>query len=59
MSLPIPTVMIALLLIAWLAQMRLCANMDEQDYHRERLITRYGGLACLIAALAITVVKFF
>lgn len=59
MNLRIPVLLIPLLLIAWLAQMRLCANMEGSDYARERALTRYGGWGCLLAALGMTVLKFF
>lgn len=59
MSIQIPGVIVPLLLIAWVAQMRLCANMTGQDYRRERNVTRFGGLACLAAAVVIGVMKFF
>lgn len=59
MNLRIPVLLIPLLLIAWLAQMRLCANMEGPDYARERTLTRYGGLGCLLAAFGMTALKFF
>lgn len=59
MSLQIPTVIIPLLLISWLAQLRLCGNMTGEEYVKERNIAKYGGYACLAAAAVITVLKFF
>lgn len=55
----IPVMLIPLLLIAWLGQMRLCANMEGQDYARERALTKFSGLGCLLAAAGITALKFF
>lgn len=59
MSLQIPTVIIFLLLVSWLAQLRLCGNMTGEEYSKERNIAKYGGIVCLAAAAVITVMKFF
>lgn len=59
MSLSIPTVIIPLLLIAWLAQLRLYGNMTGAEYAKERSIAKYSGYVCLAAAALVTVLKFF
>lgn len=59
MSLQIPTVIIPLLIVSWLAQLRLCGNMTGEEYSKERLIAKYSSIACLAAAAAIAVIKFF
>ncbi|MBQ5544525.1 MAG: hypothetical protein IIU00_02525 [Clostridia bacterium] len=47
----IPGVLLPLLLLSWLAQMRLCANLPAEEYERERAVTRWGGLGCLAGAV--------
>ena len=46
-----PAVMLPLLLISWLAQMRLCANLPTEGYARERAVTRWGGPGWLAGAV--------
>ncbi len=59
MSTQIPGVLAPLLLVSWLAQMRLYANMTGADYQRERAVAKYGGLVCLAAAVVTGLMKFF
>lgn len=49
----VPTVVIPLLLAAWLGQMRLYRGMNGEEYRRERAVAAYGGTACLMAAIAL------
>ena len=59
MILEIPEMIIPLLLISWLAQLRLCRGMQGDEYRRERAFAQYGGLACLGLAIVCFVLQFF
>lgn len=59
MSVRIPGMLPPLLLLAWLAQMRLASNFPSEHYERERRVTGWGGWACLAAAAGIAAMKFF
>ncbi len=59
MKLELPTAVIALLLVAWLGQVRLYRRMQDEQYIRERTIARYGGAACLFTAIGLFIIQFF
>ena len=54
----LPTAVIPLLLVAWLGQVRLYRGMQGEEFVRERAIARYGGAACLAAAIGLFFVQF-
>ena len=58
MKTELPAAVIPLLLAAWLGQVRLYRGMRGEEYAKERTIAKYGGAACLAAAIGLFFVQF-
>lgn len=58
MKTELPTAVIPLLLAAWLGQVRLYRGMQGDQFVKERAIAKYGGAACLAAAIGLFFVQF-